>query len=148
MKEPTRPPDGIIKPQVLKWIEGHESWIHYVGAQYGKQKLLYFKLASFQLIPGLVGLNIIDSFVTLTPLITTQNRLHSPEISYLVNYENGIMTKNSIADYCEAIIKLVNDLHLQERMIDGCRAAREEYTIENMASNFQHGIERILEITN
>jgi len=140
--------DGILKSEVLKWIEGHESWIHYVGAQFGKQKLQYFRLASFQLIPGLVGLNIIDSFVTLTPLITTQNRLHSPEISYLVNYENGIMTKNTLEDYGEAIIKYVKDAQLQDKMIEGCRIARKEYTIENMAANFKQGVDQILEIKN
>ena len=137
--------DGILRAQLLEMIRGHESWIHYVGPRFGREKLKYFRLASFQLIPGLVGLNIIDSFITLTPLITTENRLHSPEISYLINYENGIMTGNTLEDYSGAIIRAANDTRLQEQMKKGCMQARKRYTIENMAENFYLGVKKILE---
>lgn len=132
--------DGILRSQVMEWVKGQESWIHYVGGQYGKEKLQYFRLASFQAITGLVGLNIIDSFTTLTPLITTRNRLHSPEISYLENYKNGIITDNNLDAYEEAIINYLNDKEMQDTMMRGCEIAREEYTIENMATNFLDGI--------
>lgn len=137
--------DGILRQQVLEMISGHESWIHYVGPRFGRDRLPYFKLASFQLIPGLVGLNIIDSFITLTPLITTENRLHSPEISYLVNYENGIMTGNTLEEYTGAIVKFARDPRLQETMKQGCMKARELYTIEHMSDNFFRGIMKALE---
>ena len=136
--------DGVLRPEVLNLIKGNESWIHYAGAKYGREKLIYFKLASFQLIPGLVGLNIIDSFITLTPLITTKNRLHSPEISYLDNYKNGIITENTSEAYTHAIISLSVDRKLQQELIEGCKRAREVYTIENMAQNFYNGIIKIL----
>jgi glycosyltransferase involved in cell wall biosynthesis len=137
--------DGILRQQVLDMITGHESWIHYAGPKFGKNRLPYFKLASFQLIPGLVGLNIIDSFITLTPLITTENKLHSPEISYMVNYENGIMTGNSLEEYAHAIVKFVSDPHLQVTLIQGCVKAREQYTIEHMSNNYFRGIMKVLE---
>ncbi len=136
--------DGILRPQVLELTRGHEEWIHYVGPKFGKEKLPYFKMASFQLIPGLVGLNIIDSFTTLTPLITTENRLHSPEISYMINCENGIMTGNTLEEYSEAIVKFANDPQLQEKMKEGCMRARKIYTIENMADNFYLGIRKAM----
>ena len=136
--------DGILRPQVLELTQGHEEWIHYVGPKFGKEKLPYFKLASFQLIPGLVGLNIIDSFSTLTPLITTENRLHSPEISYMINYENGIITGNTLEEYTEAIVKFANDPQLEEKMKEGCMRARKIYTIENMADNFYLGIRKAM----
>jgi len=136
--------DGIIKSQLLEWIRGNESWIHYVGSQFGRDKLKYFRLASFQAITGLVGLNIIDSFVTLTPLITTKNRLHSPEITYLQNRKNGIITENTKEDFGKAIMDFVKDADLQNTMIEGCRKAREEFTIENMAKNYLEGIYTIL----
>jgi glycosyltransferase involved in cell wall biosynthesis len=136
--------DGILRQKLLEMIAGHESWIHYVGPKFGQEKLPYFKMASFQLIPGLVGLNIIDSFITLTPLITTENRLHSPEISYLINYENAIMTPNTLEDYSAAVIKAAKDTRLQEKMNQGCMQARKIYTIENMAENFYLGVQKIL----
>ena len=127
-------------------IRGQESWIHYVGAQFGKDKLKYFGLASFQAITGLVGLNIIDSFATLTPLITTRNPLHSPEISYLDNYKNGIITDDTPEAYEEGILTYLRDKSIQETMRHGCEIARKEYTIENMASNFLEGINNALGI--
>ena len=137
--------DGILREQLLKMISGHESWIHHVGSIYGRDRLPYFKLASFELIPGLVGLNINDSFLTLTPLITTENRLHSPEISYLENYKNGIMTGNTMEEYTEAIIEFARDQGLQNTLKEGCRKARAKYTIEFMADNFFRGIMKVLE---
>lgn len=136
--------DGIMRDQLLSLIEEHRQWIHFQGAQFGKEKLKYFKLASFQMIPGLVGLNVIDSFVTVTPLITTDNKLHSPEISYLENYNNGIITENSLESYAGAVIDYAKSKSLQQKLSEGCMKARETYTIENMAANFYNGIIKAL----
>jgi hypothetical protein len=54
--------------------------------------------------PGLVGLVIIDNFVTQLPMFTTDNNnnIHSPEVSYLQNDVNGVMTANTLDDYVDA----------------------------------------------
>jgi glycosyltransferase involved in cell wall biosynthesis len=136
--------DGILREKLKELIKGNEDWIHFTASQYGRDKLKFFRLASFQLIPGLVGLNIIDSFITLTPLITTRNKLHSPEISYLKNYENGIITENTLEDYSNTVLKLIKDPELQQKLSEGCDRARKIYTIDNMADNFYRGIKTIL----
>ncbi|RMD61178.1 glycosyltransferase, partial [Candidatus Parcubacteria bacterium] len=66
-------------------------WVHYVGPKFGKERLVFFKLADVLLMPGLVGLVILDSFATQTPMITTNFPYHSPEIEYLQSGDNGLM---------------------------------------------------------
>ncbi|MEZ5072435.1 MAG: glycosyltransferase family 4 protein [Bacteroidales bacterium] len=138
--------DGSFKDTLRDMIRPHASWIHFVGPRFGREKLEYFKLAHFQLIPGLVGLNVIDSFLTLTPLITTDDKLHGPEVSYIVNRENGIITPNDLDAYVEAIAEVSRDREFRERLNQGCRDAREIYTIENMADNFYEGIVKALKL--
>ncbi len=70
-------------------------WLHYVGPKFGKDRVVYFKMASLLLLPGAVGLAILDAFVTETPMVTTDYKLHGPEIAYLENNKNGIITDNS-----------------------------------------------------
>jgi L-malate glycosyltransferase len=114
-------------------------WIHYVGPKFGKEQVKYFKLSSVQLMPGLVGLGILDSFATETPIITTNFPYHSPEIDYLENGINGIMTNNNIDDYSNSVVQVLkNDEYLKLR--DGCKLAAEKYTVERMVDNFKNGI--------
>ena len=79
------------------------TWIHYLGAMTGRERVKYFKLASVQLMPGIVGLGILDSFALETPIITTFHSQHSPEIEYLENGINGKITRNTLEDYSETV---------------------------------------------
>jgi len=136
--------DGQDSQIIRDFEKENSAWFHWAGSQYGKDKVTYFKLAQFQLIPGLVGLNIVDSFALEAPMITTENDLHSVEISYLKNWENGIMTPNSLEDYVNAVVRVATDSDLRETLFAGCREAAEHYTIENMALNFADGIIKTL----
>jgi glycosyltransferase involved in cell wall biosynthesis len=120
------------------------SWIHYVGPKFGNDRVKYFKIASLQLMPGLVGLGILDSFALETPIITTEYPYHSPEIEYLSNNVNGIITKNTLEEYTNAIISLFKSKkHLQ--LIEECRKSAGIYTVEAMVDNFKMGIVKCLE---
>lgn len=134
-------PDTSI---VDEYARNNRTWFHYIGLKYGRDKVKFFKLAHFQLMPGLVGLHIVDSFAHLTPIITTDIDLHSPEINYLENGINGIMTENTIDAYVGQIVQLIKDKTYQERLIKGCMQARKQYTIENMVVRFVNGIEKAL----
>ena len=125
---------------VQNYANNHRSWFHYVGPKYGREKVKFFKIAQFQLLPGLVGLHIVDSFALLTPLITTNIDFHSPEIVYLKNGFNGVMTENTTDAYVSEIVQLIGDKTYQERLVKGCMKARKQYTIENMVALFANGI--------
>jgi L-malate glycosyltransferase len=85
---------GIETNKVKKASETY-NWIHYEGPKFDEDRVIYFKISKVQLMPGLVGLGILDSFALQTPIVTTNFPFHSPEFSYLVNGENGIITADS-----------------------------------------------------
>lgn len=115
------------------------NWIHYVGPKFGHERVKYFKLSSFQMMPGAVGLGILDSFALETPIITTNQNSHGPEIEYLENEKNGIISNNNIDDYSKAVVDLLlNGKHYD--MINNCKQSAEKYTVETMVANFKKGI--------
>lgn len=123
----------------------NNTWAKYLGVRKGQAKVDAMALANVMLNPGLVGLGILDSFVCGVPMVTTDCGLHSPEIVYLNNHENGLMTANTIDAYVAAVVGLLADDGAVARLRAGCEASGRKYTIENMASNFADGVVRCLE---
>jgi L-malate glycosyltransferase len=113
---------------------------HFVGEKRGKEKAAYFKLAQVILNPGLVGLSIVDAFCAGLPLVTMEGSKHSPEIAYLQNGVNGIMTDDSLEAYSDLVIRLLKDDKRRKVLATNAFAAGEQYSIENMAENFVAGI--------
>lgn len=136
--------EGPEREMVQNWCAAHP-WARWVGAQFGRDKAAHMAVAQIALNPGLVGLGILDSFVCGTPMLTTDCRLHSPEITYLENGVNGLMTVNDLQDYVDACVRLLRDPQAMNRLRAGCAVSAREYTVENMAQRFADGIVRCLE---
>lgn len=119
-----------------------EDWVHYVGPAFGDEKAILLRLAKAILMPGLVGLVVLDSFAAGTPMITTAVPFHSPEIEYLQQGVNGLMVDDaySTRGYADAIVRLFTDAVLQRQLADGCRSATQKYTVEAMVDNICRGI--------
>jgi hypothetical protein len=114
-------------------------FIHYIGSKFGEERIKYFKISLIQIMPYYVGLGVLDSFAMETPMITTANPYHGPEIEYLEHGINGLITKEDIIDYSQTLI----DTLKTEKYIDlikGCKSSIEKYTVENMVENFKNGI--------
>jgi len=135
---------GVEDYKVVEYAKKNPEWFFYAGNRFHEEKILYFSIADFQTIPGAVGLNIIDSFSFLCPLITTSIDNHGPEISYLANNENGIMTGVNLEEYANTIITLTADNNILTTLKSGCQKARSIYSIENMASNFFNGVLKVI----
>jgi L-malate glycosyltransferase len=129
---------GIDSDKVKNASENND-WIHYVGTKFGKDRVKYFKMSAIQLMPGLVGLGVLDSFVMETPMLTTDYPYHSPEIEYLGNGINGIITRNNLDNYTDMVIEVFKSKKYLE-LIDGCKESAKKYTVENMVKNFTDGI--------
>jgi len=129
---------GVEAVKVIEAAKNND-WIHYVGAKFGKARVPYFKISAIQLMPRLVGLAILDSFATETPIITTEHPFHGPEVDYLENGVSGMMTKDDINIYSDTIVNLFATKKYSA-LIRGCKASSEIYTVENMAENFKNGI--------
>ena len=135
---------GPDAPLVEKF-EANHPWLHYVGACYDSDRARYFSLANIFMMPGLVGLAVLDAFALGTPMITTKYPYHSPEIEYLVNGENGIITPNTLEDYVAAVVAALKNPEKLEEMKRRCLEDAGIYTIEQMSQNIGQGIKLALE---
>jgi len=115
-------------------------WLHYVGPKHGVDRVPYFLISKAILMPGMVGLAVVDSFVAGTPLFTTQLPIHSPEIAYLVNGVNGAITLNSADAYANAVVEYLKSESMQTLLQRGCQESAKQYSLENMVDNFATGI--------
>ncbi len=117
-------------------------WVHVLGAVHGQGRVPLFALADVFLLPGLVGLAVLDSFALEVPLVTSTTAEHSPEVDYLVDGVNGLIVDDGgdASTYAAAVVQLLNDRESLARLRAGCRAAAREHTIERMAGQFAGGI--------
>ena len=131
----------------IKQVSERYKWVHYVGPKFDEEKVPYFMLSKLILMPGLVGLAILDAFALETPLITTDIPYHSPEIDYLVDGVNGVIVRelNDPSVFADRASYLLKNNKAREKLIVGCRIAREKYTIEKMVERFAVGVIRALE---
>ncbi len=136
--------DGPERDKVQGWCQAH-AWIHWVGPRFGREKLAFLTIAQVMLIPGAVGLSILDAFVSRVPIVTTDCRGHGPEIAYLKNGVNGIMTPDNVSDYSEAVVRILHHDAERARLCVGCCESAGEYTLENMINRFAAGIASCLE---
>jgi len=129
-------PDQIIVEQACK----DYSWMHYLGGLFGREKALAMMTADVYLMPGLIGLGVLDAFAMDLPVITTNFPYHSPEIEYVHDKVNGIMAKNDLVSFAESVVLALHDKSFHEELKVGCQRTADHYTIENMAQNFADGI--------
>lgn len=135
--------DGSSREEIVKSFSTRP-WATWVGVKRGKDKAAYYGLATIVLNPGLVGLHILDAFAMGLPMITTRNALHSPEIAYLEDGLNGLMTGDTAQDYARAVLSIITSEPTLKAMSSHANASAEQYTVEHMAENFIDGIERAL----
>lgn len=136
--------DGPLRV-VIDGFCNSRPWCLAVGAKRGREKALCLALADIMLNPGLVGLGILDAFVSGVPLVTTDCGLHSPEIAYLSQGANGVMTANTLTAYVAELQRMLVDEPYRAELAAGCRVAAQRYTLEEMALNFTNGIQCALE---
>jgi glycosyltransferase involved in cell wall biosynthesis len=124
------------------------SWIHFLGTKDDAAKVPYWLISKVSLMPGLVGLGIVDSFALGVPVITTSYPYHSPEIDYLVPGHNGLLVDEweSSAAYADAVIGLLRDDHKRVAMAAAALDSASQYSSEAMAANFAEGIIQALSV--
>ena len=130
-----------------QWLEEavrNEPWIHYKGSKYGRESALLYKIADVFLLAGTAGLAIVDSFAAGLPMIATDLQTHPPEVTYLRNGENSIVAAHNPAAFGDAIIKILTNPDLMEKLRQGAIADGSKYTMEAMVQNFSEGIRQCL----
>jgi glycosyltransferase involved in cell wall biosynthesis len=121
-------------------------WIHYLGARFHEEKVPYMMLAKVMVLPGVVGLAILDSFALEIPLITIDAPNHGPEIGYLNNRVNGFkcVKGTNPVEYGRIVASLMQDGATLSELRHGCRGGRTRYTLEAMVERFTAGVVQAL----
>jgi glycosyltransferase involved in cell wall biosynthesis len=131
---------------IIQQAATENAWIHYIGPKFDDKKVPFFAVSKLFLMPGLVGLGVLDAFALETPLVTTRVPLHSPEIDYLQDGINGVMVEDAYnpQSYAQAVVHFLRDETDRQTLVKGCRSARAIYTVEAMVERFSEGILKAL----
>lgn len=116
------------------------AWMRYLGPITGPERAVYFALSEAILMPGAVGLVIVDSFNLATPIFTTKHDLHGPEIAYLEHGSNGFLSRLDVGDYAAEVVTFLRNPAMRAAMSMGCRRSAERYSLENMVERFADGV--------
>jgi glycosyltransferase involved in cell wall biosynthesis len=132
--------DGPSAPDIRAAAESRK-WVKYVGVCKGAEKAAYFRLADVVFNPGAVGLHVLDAFCAGVPIATTLEARHGPELAYLKNGHNGIITNGDANNYSKRIIDLLSNPSEYSHLCSGAREGAKRYTLQNMVNRFVEGIE-------
>ena len=119
-----------------------QSWLEYRGSTFGEETAAELSRSQLLLMPGLVGLAVVDSFAHECPMVTVDLPFHSPEMEYLVDGVNGVCLPRPTTpeEYGAAVAALLGDDAALEKLRDGCREAAGRYTLEAMVDNVAEGL--------
>ncbi len=135
--------DGPSRDEIIMAVKTRP-WITWLGVKKGIEKAGWFKISDIVLNPGLVGLHVLDSFCAGSPMVTTSDAMHSPEIAYLKHNRNGLIIDGDAEQYAQEIISLLTDEKLLNKLKEGSLSDANVYTLNNMVANFADGIKKCL----
>lgn len=137
--------DGPERPLVREAADAFP-WIYDLGSRNDHDKVPYWALANVLLMPGGVGLVILDSFALGVPMVTTETHLHGPEISYLRDGKNGLIVPcgESAEPYAAAVADLLANPERLDLLRCGALSSAKEHSLETMVQNFSSGVLRAL----
>jgi L-malate glycosyltransferase len=136
--------DGKDRKLVENFAKTH-SYIKYLGPLFGEKKALALKSSEFLLCPGLVGLAILDAFTSALPLITCVSTKHGPEIEYLEQNVNGIITIANEECFAKAVYETLASPETLKSLQENALISSNKFSIENMAIQFVSGIQQFIE---
>lgn len=132
---------------VVRGAVARNAWMRDIGPLFNDDKVSYFRLAKLALMPGGVGLGVLDSFALEVPLVTTTVSYQGPEVEYLDDGVNGVMVReaDSPAAYAARVAALITDQGALEQLRAGCRESAACYSVEVMAMRFACGVTAAME---
>lgn len=131
--------NGTDRALIEAFAKKH-SFVKYLGSLFGEQKALAFQSAELFMCPGATGLAILDAFSAALPYFSCNDANHGPEIDYLENGFNGVITAPSEDDYAHAVIGILNSPKELAQLQNNAFASSNRFSIENMAKNFVDGV--------
>jgi L-malate glycosyltransferase len=115
-------------------------WMHWVGPKLGRDKALYASLCDVLMIPSAIGLVALDSFAFGKPIVATHENNHGPEIAYLEDGADCVMTSRNVESYANAVVDLLTHRERLNDMQRRCLLKASIYSIEAMVDNMRRGV--------
>ena len=117
--------------------------VNWVGRAEGERKAVLLKRAAAMLLPGAVGLAVVDAFVAGLPVVTASIDTNGPEIEYVRDGENGCVVSAAAGpgEFAEAAHSVLAD---GEQLREGAARMGRTCTTEGMVERFVEGIELAL----
>jgi glycosyltransferase involved in cell wall biosynthesis len=131
---------GGAEEEQIRQSGAQHAWMHFIGPKFEQEKARLLGIADLFLLPGAVGLAILDAFAAGLPLVTTSVPMHGPELEYFEQHGNGVMTACEVEAYADAAVRLFLNPQELRFLQDGARSTGQKYSIEAMAENFRNGI--------
>ena len=130
--------DGPLREQVADAAarRPHVVWVGHID---GERKAALLRAAEVMLLPGAVGLAIVDGFAAGVPAVSTAVATHGPEIEYLQPGENGILIPGdaTTSDYADAVLGAISD---GGGLRAGAARTGGRLSTEGMVERFREGI--------
>ncbi|MDW3178137.1 MAG: glycosyltransferase [Acidimicrobiia bacterium] len=122
-------------------------WLHHLGPVYGLDRVRFASCSELLLMPGLLGLNVVDGFALGLPTVTTAIDYHSPEIAYLSHGVNGWICDEDVspAQYAREVAEILRNPDRLARLRAGALRAGDDLGIEPMAVRFANGVKAALD---
>ena len=131
--------DGPLRLQ-CEQAANRRAWVHYHGTQPG-QSLRELALASdIAIIPGRVGLAVLDMASAGLPMVTFAASRHTAEIAYLKDGINSLFLSDDVNTAAKELGTLLADRPALECMRNEALSTASKYTIRRMAANFADGV--------
>jgi len=131
--------DGPFRPQCEQAANGRE-WVHYHGAQRGQSLRELALKSDIAIIPGRVGLAVLEMASAGLPMATFAASRHTPEIAYLKDGINSLFLSGDINVAAKELEALLTDRPALESMRKEALSTASKYTVRGMAVNFADGV--------
>lgn len=137
--------DGPERARVEALAAGR-THVQLAGRVDGMRKAALLSASWLLLLPGHVGLNLVDGFAAGVPTATVAMAQHAPEVEYLVDGHNGLIMDSSASaeSFGRAVAALLGDEERLAALARGATLTGLRYTEENMVQRFVDGIEMAL----
>jgi glycosyltransferase involved in cell wall biosynthesis len=92
------------------------------------------------MLPAAVGLASVDGFAAGLPAITSEGPGHGPEIGYLEDGVNGLLTVREVGAYADAVGRVLESPALARQLSEGAEATASAITQQAAIERFSQGI--------
>jgi glycosyltransferase involved in cell wall biosynthesis len=137
--------DGPQRP-LVEAAARDTSWVRYLGPLFGDQRAALGLVGDVLLMPGRVGLAVLDGFALGLPVVTTEWRFHAPEFEYMEHGRNGWIAADDEEAYAASVINLLGDQELLGSLQRQASADADRYSIEAMVQRFVQGIQSAMDV--